>query len=308
MIKLAHLNTDRRESQHCCGHLEIDGGLLAANFNRVPYTFRHNLANSRLFALPRLIELANSLPQNYVEYNIGNVPVGIDSRDIPATGLSIEETIRSIQTRCSWMVLKRVEKDPEYEKLLQECLKQIEPISESIEPGMYERAGAIFISSPNSVTPYHMDHEINFLLQIRGTKTIYTFSGRDRSVLPEADLESYYLGSTHYRNMPFTGALQSKATEFKLSPGELIHIPATEPHWVKNGPEVSVSFSVAFQTRTSDQARNVHCFNAQIRSLGLSPMPYGLSPFRDSLKSNAFRVLRKIRKTLTARSMAGQQI
>ena len=32
------------------------------------------------------------------------------------------------------------------------------------------REAFIFISSPNTVTPYHMDPEYNFLLQIRGTK------------------------------------------------------------------------------------------------------------------------------------------
>ena len=282
-------------------YLQLDQEELITKFNRTPFIFRHNLAGSHLFELPRLIELAKSLPESYVEYNIGNVPVSIDARAIPPTGLSIEDTLRRMEERCSWMVLKRVERDPEYDELLRGCLDQIQPISDRLEPGMYERAGSVFISSPNSVTPYHMDHEINFLLQISGTKTIYTFNGRDKSVLPEQELEDYFLGSTHYRNMAFNDEFQSKATEFKLSPGYLIHIPTTEPHWVKNGNAVSVSFSAAFQTRKSDQARSVHSFNAQLRRMGIRPRPYGVHPFEDTVKCHAFRALRRIRKAFTGR-------
>ena len=282
-------------------YLRFDPGELAANFNRIPFILRHNLSASHLFTLPRLIELAKSLPESYVEYNVGNVPVGIDSRDIPGTGLSIEETLRQMNERCSWMVLKRVERDPEYDELLQGCLDQIQPISDRIEPGMYERAGSIFISSPNSVTPYHMDHEINFLLQMQGTKTIYTFRSSDRSVLPEQELEDYFLGSTHYRNMAFSDEFQAKATKFTLSPGCLIHIPTTEPHWVQNGDEVSVSYSVAFQTRRSDRTRSVHSFNAQLRRLGVTPRPYGEHHLRDTFKCHAFRAIRRARKAFTGR-------
>jgi len=52
---------------------------------------------------------------------------------------------------------------------------------------MCEREAAIFVTSPGSVTPYHMDKEINFLLQIRGTKTISVFSASDREVLSESN-------------------------------------------------------------------------------------------------------------------------
>ena len=43
--------------------------------------------------------------------------------------------------------------------------------------------GFIFVSSPGSVTPYHIDPERNFLLQVRGNKTMHMFDGSDRSLL-----------------------------------------------------------------------------------------------------------------------------
>ena len=37
----------------------------------------------------------------------------------------------------------------------------------------------IFVSSPGAVTPFHMDHEHNFILQIRGNKKLYTWDPMD---------------------------------------------------------------------------------------------------------------------------------
>jgi cytochrome P450 len=39
--------------------------------------------------------------------------------------------------------------------------------SEPLAPGMCQREGFIFISSPGAVTPFHLDPEHNFLLQIK---------------------------------------------------------------------------------------------------------------------------------------------
>src|SRR5262249_12038079 len=150
------------DREHNLNLLEIDPSEFRPCFNRSPFLFRHNLAENPLLALPRLINLATTLPENYVEYNAGNIPVSIDYYSTPRTGLSVEESIRRIEECCSWIVMKRVEHDPEYKELLNKCLDEIEPLSELLEPGMYERAGSIFISSPGAVTPYHMDHETNF--------------------------------------------------------------------------------------------------------------------------------------------------
>jgi hypothetical protein len=262
-------------------------------FNRKPFVVRHHLADHPLFRLPRLIELARSLPQQFVEYNAGNIPVSIDSRLTPGNGLSVEETIRRIEGHCSWMVLKRVEHDPEYNELLRRCLDEVESLSEPLDPGMYNRAGSVFISSPGSVTPYHIDHEYNFLLQIRGQKTLSVFDGGDRSILAEEELENHFSGPGLHRNLVFKEEYQRAATVFDLTPGEALHVPATAPHWVKNGPEVSISFSVNFYTSATDRNRGVHNINSRLRRLGIKPAPVGRSAARDSIKYGAFRALRR---------------
>src|SRR5262252_6345054 len=94
--------------------LEIDPSRFRSCFNRSPFLFRHHLTGHALLGLPRLIKLARTLPEKYVEYNAGNIPVSIDYYSTPRTGLSVEESIRRIEDCCSWIVMKRVEYDPEY--------------------------------------------------------------------------------------------------------------------------------------------------------------------------------------------------
>ncbi len=273
---------------------EIDPETFPHRFNRVPFTLPNRLASHPLFELPRLIELARRLPEEFVEYYAGDLPVSMDWASTPRNGLSIEETIVRIEEHCSWMVMKRVEQDPEYNELLDQCLDEVEAHTGVLDPGMFDRAGAIFISSPGSVTPYHLDEEYNFLSQIRGEKILSVFDRDDRSLLSERELEDYLSGGGVDRNLPFKQAYQEKAAVFTLSPGTTLHVPALAPHWVKNGAQVSISFSAGFLTRASDRRRMIHRVNHRLRKRGLTPSPFGRSPWQDSLKYQGYRLARRL--------------
>jgi hypothetical protein len=161
---------------------------------------------------------------------------------------------------------------------------------------MFRREGFIFISSPGSVTPFHMDPEHNFLLQIRGQKQISVWNSGDRSVLSEVALEKYF--SDADRQIVFKEEYQPKATVFDLTPGTGLHFPVVAPHWVLNGGEVSVSFSITFHTPASERRRVVYCANADLRGKGLDPSPPGASAFRDLAKYYGFRARRGIKRAL----------
>ena len=294
----SHSLTYAKTADHKAGHLlELDAERFRADFNRKPFVIGHHLIGHPLFALPRLIELAKRIPPENLEYNAGDIPVNLDPELTPHTGLSVEETIRRIEDCRSWMALKNVENDPEYRVLLNECLDEIQTQSEPLAPGMRRREGYIFISSPGSVTPYHMDPEYNFLLQIRGRKTINIFDPADRSIVSEQELEKYLTGG--HRNMVFKDEYQQKASIFELVPGAGLHFPVTAPHWVRNGDEVSISFSITFRTPASDRRTSIYSFNAWLRSRGLNPAPFGQSSVRDSIKYFAFRAMRRTRKVLS---------
>jgi len=289
------------------GHfLEIDPETFRTHFNRKPFLFRHHLCDHPVFRLPNLAELARTLPPDIVEYNAGKIPVSLpDQENTPYTGLSAEETVRRIEECGSWMVLKRAEADPESLDVLNRCLDEIEPLSEPIEPGMCEREAAIFVTSPGSITPYHMDKEINFLLQIRGSKTISVFSASDREVVSEVELEKHFTGAAIKRNMVFHERYQERATVFELRAGYGIHIPTTDPHWIKNGDAVSISFSNGFKTRASLRRGMIYNLNGRMRKMGLRPAPYGKGALRDTMKLQVLRALNRAQKWLNIQPAEG---
>lgn len=272
--------------------LEFDRETFRANFNRQPFMINHHLAGHPLFTLPRLVQLSKRLPKDHVKYNAGNVLVTQELYTGPQTGLSVEETIYRIQECGSWMVLKWVEQDDEYRDLMNRCLDEVQALSESIEPGMCKRESFIFVTSPRSITPFHLDPEHNFLLQIRGSKTLKLLPG---SALSEQELEKYF---GEGRDPLFNEESGKKAATFQLTPGKGLHFPVTIPHWVENGNEVSVSFSITFRTPASERRGIVYDVNNILRRRNFKPAPYGSSRLTDSAKFFAFRAVRRARKLL----------
>ncbi len=271
--------------------LEIDADEFREKFDRQPFLIGHHLCDHPLFQLPKLLDLARRLPAENIEYNAGEMPLSVDPSLTPRNGLSIEETIRRIEECKSWLVIKYVEHDPAYRALLEQCLAEVRPHSEPLFPGMSLPQAFVFITSPNSVTPYHMDPEHNFLLQIRGSKTVRQF---DRSVVSEEEYERFYDGG--HRNLKFKEEYLAKSWEFDLQPGFGLHFPVTFPHWVKNGPGVSISFSITFRTPDLDRRVLVYNVNSFLRRRGITPTPRGQSPWRDAMKYQAARILRRTRR------------
>jgi hypothetical protein len=263
-----------------------------ASYCRRAFMVTHALAGHPLFELPRLIELAKHLPEEHVKYNAGNIPVTEQLYGGPHNGLSVEETIRRIEECGSWMVLKFVETDEEYAALLNRCLDDVERLSEPSGPATLRRQGFIFITSPRSVTPYHCDPEHGFLLQVRGRKMINVV---DESQVSCLEYEKYFAegDGPHFRE-----ECREAASAFVLDPGSGVHIPFAAPHWVENGEEVSVSFSITYRTAESELKSIVHKANHGLRRRGLSPRAFGESRLRDSMKFLGFRALRKAKGVL----------
>lgn len=120
----------------------------------------HRLAGHPLFELEALVRLAGRMRPADVERNLGDLPIGVDPDAVRPNGLSVADTIRSIEDNGSWMVLKSVEQDPEYRPLLDAVLDEVAPATGA----MLKREGFVFVSSPGAVTPFHFAPEHNILL------------------------------------------------------------------------------------------------------------------------------------------------
>jgi len=265
--------------------VRADPRAFAAYFDRKPFYVDHALAAHPAFSLERLVELARALPEPFVEWNAGEVAVG-RAEASPRNGLSAEETVRRISECKSWLVLKRVEQSPAYRALLHACLDSLGPLA----PAMHDQQGFIFVSSPGAVTPFHMDPEHNFLLQIRGTKTVHMWAPDDRYVVGEEAVEELFAAFSQ-RNLPYRPEFLQTAHVLPLTAGQGVHFPVAVPHWIQNGPEVSVSFSITFRSEDSARRSRAYRANAKLRSLGLNPPPVGRSVLADRARSLAVQAV-----------------
>ncbi len=274
----------------------FDSSALAAFSGLYPErsgTLTHRMAGHPLLAIASLAELAVRLDPAHVEYNRADLPVGIAPDAIPGNGLSIAETIRSIEENGSWMVLKWVENDPVYKALLEKALAPIRAIVEPLTGPMLTLQGFIFISSPGAVTPYHMDPEHNILLQIRGSKDFTVFPSVDDDLLNDVGHERYHQGG--HRNLPWRDDFAAKGTTHRLYPGDAIHVPVKSPHWIKNGPELSVSFSITWRSLWSYREADARGFNHVMRGLGVNLAAPGRFPAQNIPKSLVYRAIRRLR-------------
>jgi len=257
-----------------------------------PQILDHNMAANALLTLESLAKLGSALPEASVEYNPGDLPVGIDPDDVPDNGMSIADTILMIENSASWAVLKNIEQVPEYETLLLSLLAEIRPILESKTGKMLRPQGFIFVSSPNAMTPYHFDPEHNILLQLRGEKTMTVFPAGDERFAPASAHESYHTGGP--RNLVWQDSFAKQGQPSHLTPGKAIFVPVMAPHFVQNGPMPSVSLSITWRSDWSFAEADAHAFNHMLRGWGLNPSAPGRFPEQNKAKALSWRILRKL--------------
>jgi hypothetical protein len=276
----------------------------AANFDRKPFAFAHRLAYHPLFAPERLLQLAQQMAKDPsdVYYDAGDVRIDQRWDHVRACDLPIDVLLNRIETAGAWVILRRAESDPEYAALLDACMDEIEELSGlDLRQICKLRNAIIFISSPNRISSYHIDRECNCLLQIRGTKTVNIFDRDDRDVLPETEIERFW--TVDNNAAVYKPHLQDRARVFELAPGCAVHIPVNAPHWVHNGPEVSVSLSINFHYKDALLA-DVYRANYWLRHIGLRPEQPRHSAARDAFKSRLYGSARVL--SATTRRLLGR--
>lgn len=263
------------------------------------HQLEHNLVDHPLLERDALALLAEALPPASIEYNRGDVPIGVDGKPAQPRR-SIGDTIRNIDTANSWAVLKNIEQNRPFSGLLHELLAELRPIIEGRTGAMLRPQGFIFISSPRAVTPYHFDPEHNILLQLRGEKTMTVFPAGDTRFAPDTLHESYHTGGA--RELKWHPRFRDHGVAFRLCAGDAIYVPVMSPHYVKNGPEVSISLSITWRSEWSFAEADARAFNSLLRRFGLSPRAPGRWPATNAGKANAMRLLRSLSRTEAGRS------
>ncbi len=269
----------------------------AQNYPETPHTFRHGLTSHPLLTFERLAQLAEDLTEDFVEYSLADLPIAVNGKpDKPA--LSAVEMIRSVESAGSWAVLRNIERDPEYALLLNDLLGELRQEIEAKTGEMIHCVGFIFVTSPGGVTPCHFDPEHNILLQIRGSKTMTQFPVGDERFASDELHEIYHAGGP--REIPWNKAHEEGGTQFQLEPGDALFVPVMAPHFVRNGPEPSISLSITWRSNWSYADADARVFNSILRRMGFKPNSPGRWPRHNLAKAYGYRALRKLGTTRTS--------
>jgi hypothetical protein len=253
---------------------------------------RHNIDQHPLFQLPALQQLANRLmPTGQCRFLRPGATQGSGfvHDSVHPQGLSIDEVFARMEQPGSWLALYNVQTEPAYQAALDRIVDDLRPVIEPEQPGIFLVTGFIFISAPPSVTPFHIDRENNFWLQLHGRKTMNVWDNTDREVIPATAVESFIAGGAQ---SPYQESFRARSREFHTAPGDGVYFPSTSPHmtktdtsWVKPGEGISVSLGINFYTSVTRRTARVHQFNRILRRIGMSPSYPGQSPVMDAIKA-----------------------
>jgi hypothetical protein len=141
-----------------------------------------------------------------------------------------------------------------------------------------KRVAFVFVSSPNSVTPVHFDIEHSLLMQVSGCKTV-SIGRFESDAARRSEVDRYWNGS-HGR----IENLQPEVASYTMTPGRAVYIPPGTPHWVHNGPDISLSVTLTYFTAATVRENRVENFNAKLRRRHLNPREPGRSAAVDTAK------------------------
>lgn len=260
--------------------------LFSAQFNLYPvqpFKFSYFMEDTSLLTLSEVVKAVAELPLHLVEYYTApfqQVKEWSYSADIQ----------RLLSHTKSWIILRHLECIPRYNILMNNLLNELMKNHIQLSNQYFNPASFIFVSSPNFITPFHIDPELNFLFQIMGKKQILVNDAFIDPIISSSEIEDFYANEFGY-SLDFHPDYLSRLVPMTLRSNEGLYIPFTFPHMVVNGNDISISYSLTFRTKMSERHRKVHLVNRALRLMGLTPRKYGLSVIGDSLKEQLFPLI-----------------
>ncbi|QDU24173.1 cupin-like domain-containing protein [Urbifossiella limnaea] len=255
------------------------------------YQFRHTLGHAPIMSLTAVRDITKRLLDerrfDQIMFDAGIEGWGPKRADA-GSGPAILDALDQYGSRRGWLRLTRVDDvAPELGGVVEKFYQDLSELSQcDIPREVVKTFVTLFVSSPGVVTPYHIDHTWNYLLQIQGHKTVHLFDPADPRVLAQAEKEDFYaVGTMPARHDGVSGIA------YDLEPGDGVHHPINAPHWVQNGSEVSVSLSLGLCLRQATRDAHVHQVNYVLRRFGFAPPLPREHAWRDGTKAAFIRLI-----------------
>jgi len=274
--------------------------------DREPFKVRHKLQDHPALSLVNLQKVIPRLPSEQVFFSSGSLNKADDfdrAHINQKSRFSLEESLEDLRRTNAYIMVRSPEVDASFKDLFAAMKSDVETVikaqrlgDHAIDPMLF-----LFIASPQSITPFHIDRYSTLLLQLQGSKKVYLYPAWDERFCSAKTLEGFMAKSgvrPEYRPdmAPF-------ARCFDFGPGEVLHIPFISPHHVENGQgAVSISLSIIFNTKESNLKTKALLMNQQLRRLSSvvpwQPRPIHSDPLTDALKGHAWRVASQVKRLL----------
>ncbi|HKR75045.1 MAG TPA: cupin-like domain-containing protein [Rhodanobacter sp.] len=253
---------------------------------------RHQLMQHPLLQMDALLELGRRLDaRGCVRTHSNDAAAGTPFNNAPRmhpNRAGTVATLAGIAEAKAWMSLLNVQTDPVYRGLVDEVFDGLASGILRRDPGMCYRGGWIFVTSPRTVTPFHFDKEHNFILQVRGRKTLYVWEPGDTVAASEQARDLFHASHSRER-LHWDESLRARARVFHLEPGMGAYMPSTSPHLVESGDEPSVTASFTYYTDATRRDALLHRAHERVRSWGYEPPPVGRNALLDAGLLGVFR-------------------
>ena len=248
--------------------------------------FIHDLHLDDRLTLASVADLADRLPRRSVIADTAAQPLLVPQGGPPRGALERPgDVIRDLHNANAWLTLLNVEQDPGMAELMNTHLDQLESGMIARQAGkMRKRVAFVFVSSPNSVTPVHFDIEHSLLMQVSGRKTV-SIGRFESDAVRRHEIDRYWDGS-HGR----IETLPPEVATYTLTPGRAVYIPPGTPHWVHNGPDISLSVTLTYFTAATVRENRIEDFNSHLRRRHMKPQEPGRSTIVDTAKVCAMGV------------------
>ena len=276
----------------------------AIRLDRQASVCHHRIIDHPALSLENLAEVIPTLPESQVYHSNGRLEFGDDfdrAHLEHRPGQGLRDALEQLRTTDAYIMVRKPETAPSFQPLFEDLKHDVERLValSGARNGIDEAMLYMFIASPNSITPFHIDRYSTLLLQFRGNKQVTVFPPWDPQVVSDEDTEHFFARSG--RRPAWRPEAEALGTTFEFSPGQALHIPFAAGHHVRNGSDdVSISLSIIFntpQTRTLMRALAFnHTMRPMMQRMGLQPNRVAMEGRGVPAKSNAWRAISGLRR------------
>lgn len=259
-----------------------------------PFIFSHSLHQSTPFSWPELKNLlrAASTPEprrgGFLREPAPRGSFSLGKTTVSDWGSAefkkkIEEAVDTLDVSDARIKLSGIAEYMDYGSAIRQITDEVSAATGiDFHKDFYPCTASLFFSSPRVCTPYHIDSEFNFLVQIQGEKLFNSWNGNDREIVTPLHLENFWDG------VAFIERSQRPPRAYELKAGYGIYNPPFFPHEVYTLSMPSISLSLGFDPKASTESE-IHRMNAMMKKLHLHPAPIHAHPRRDWVKSRSLR-------------------